>query len=123
MQWSAQRELRRAVRRFKHCRDPGAARFQNPGAVLFSLLLFFQFGNEWSIAGWLPLFLIRRLGISPADSLLLLALYWAALLVGRIMLAIYPEARQPALLLLGSIRVGADGNDGAVVHQQSVRRA
>ncbi len=58
--------------------------FKNPGAVLFSLLLFFQFGNEWSIAGWLPLFLIRRLGISPAASLLLLAFYWAALLVGRL---------------------------------------
>ena len=57
--------------------------FRNPGAILFSLLLFFQFGNEWSIAGWLPLFLIRRLGISPADSLLMLALYWTALLVGR----------------------------------------
>ena len=26
--------------------------FKNPGAVLFGLLLFFQFGNEWSIAGW-----------------------------------------------------------------------
>ncbi len=59
--------------------------FQNPGAVLFSLLLFFQFGNEWSIAGWLPLFLIRRLGINPEASLLMLALYWAALLVGRIL--------------------------------------
>ncbi|MCL5743334.1 MAG: hypothetical protein M1541_05310, partial [Acidobacteria bacterium] len=54
------------------------------GAVLFALLLFFQFGNEWSIAAWLPLFLIRRLGISPETSLFLLALYWIALLVGRL---------------------------------------
>lgn len=58
--------------------------FKNPGAVLFSLLLFFQFGNEWSVAGWLPLFLIRRLGISPQGALFMLALYWAALLVGRV---------------------------------------
>lgn len=58
--------------------------FTNPGAVLFALLLFFQFGNEWSFAGWLPLFLIRRLGMSPAASLILLALYFAALLLGRI---------------------------------------
>ena len=28
---------------------------RSPGAVLFSLVLFFQFGNEWAIAGWLPL--------------------------------------------------------------------
>ena len=37
--------------------------------VLFSLLVFFQFGNEWALAGWLPLFLIHRLGISPVLAL------------------------------------------------------
>jgi len=58
--------------------------FRSPGAVLFSLLLFFQFGNEWAIAGWLPLFLSQRLGISPATSIMILALYWLALLIGRV---------------------------------------
>jgi len=77
--------------------------FRNPGAVLFSLLLFFQFGNEWSMAGWLPLFLIRRLGISPKDSLLLLALYWASLLVGRIISQLILRQVNRALLLIGSI--------------------
>ncbi|HML16098.1 MAG TPA: MFS transporter [Bryobacteraceae bacterium] len=60
------------------------AELRSPGAVLFSLLLFFQFGNEWAVAGWLPIFLIQRLGISPATALLMLALYWLALLLGRI---------------------------------------
>jgi fucose permease len=59
--------------------------FKSPGAVLFSLLLFFQFGNEWAIAGWLPLFLTQRVGISPESSLLMLALYWFALMVGRLL--------------------------------------
>ena len=77
--------------------------FRNPGAILFSLLLFFQFGNEWSIAGWLPLFLIRRLGISPADSLLMLALYWTALLVGRIVSQLLLKRMSHGLLLIGSI--------------------
>ena len=77
--------------------------FTNPGAVLFSLLLFFQFGNEWSIAGWLPLFLIRRLGISPADSLFLLALYWAALLVGRLVSQLLLKRVSHPLLLISSI--------------------
>ncbi len=77
--------------------------FKNPGAVLFSLLLFFQFANEWSIAGWLPLFLIRRLGISPADSLLLLAFYWGALLVGRLVSQLVLKHVNRALLLMGSI--------------------
>src|ERR1051326_2963428 len=59
--------------------------FRDPTALLFSLLLFFQLGNEWSIAGWLAIFLIRRLGVSPATALVLLALYWTALLAGRIL--------------------------------------
>ena len=37
-------------------------------AIIFALLLFFQFANEWSIAGWLPVFLIDRLGLSPATA-------------------------------------------------------
>jgi fucose permease len=56
---------------------------RSPAAVLLALLLFFQLGNEWAIAGWLSLFLIQRLGISPVSSLLMLATYWLALLVGR----------------------------------------
>jgi FHS family glucose/mannose:H+ symporter-like MFS transporter len=84
--------------------------FRNPGAVLFSLLLFFQFGNEWSIAGWLPLFLIRRLGISPEDSLLMLALFWLALLVGRIAAQVILKRMSHAWLLIGSIVSALLGN-------------
>jgi fucose permease len=58
--------------------------FRSLGAVLFALLLFFQFGNEWSIAGWLPLLLIRRVGLSPKAALLDLALYWLSLMAGRL---------------------------------------
>lgn len=83
--------------------DPPArkilAEIQSPGAVLFSLVLFFQFGNEWAIAGWLPLFLSQRLGMSPADSVLILALYWLALLVGRVVAQwILPLVRHTRLL-------------------------
>jgi fucose permease len=52
-------------------------------AGLFSLLLFFQFGNEWSIATWLPLFLVRRLGSDPESAVFVLALYFFALMAGR----------------------------------------
>ncbi len=65
--------------------------FRSPAAVLLALLLFLQFGNEWAVAGWLPIYLIRRIGVSPEGSLILLALYWLALLVGRIVvLSILP---------------------------------
>jgi MFS family permease len=60
------------------------AELRSPAAVLMSLLLFFQLGNEWAIAGWLPLYLSQRLGISPAAALQTLALYWGALLIGRV---------------------------------------
>ncbi|MEX2261239.1 MAG: hypothetical protein WD696_04775 [Bryobacteraceae bacterium] len=57
--------------------------FQKAGPLLLALLLFFQLGNEMSLAGWLPVFLVRRLGVSPETSLVLLALFWVALLGGR----------------------------------------
>lgn len=77
--------------------------FRSPGAVLFALLLFFQFGNEWSIAGWLPVFLTRRLGISPAVSLVLLSLYWCALIGGRVgAVGLLPRMRHRKLLVASS---------------------
>ena len=75
--------------------------FRSPGAVLFALLLFFQFGNEYSIAGWLPLFLIRRLGVSPSGALLLLAFYWLFLMAGRLLaVPILPRVRHGKLALV-----------------------
>jgi MFS transporter, FHS family, glucose/mannose:H+ symporter len=57
---------------------------KSPMAVLFSLLLFFQSGNEWTVAGWLAVFLVRRTGVSPESALLMLAAYWLALTLGRV---------------------------------------
>jgi fucose permease len=100
--------------------------FRSVGAVLFALLLFFQFGNEWSLAGWLPLFLVRRLGMSPPASLGMLALFWIALLVGRVAaVAILPKLRH-SVLLAGSVlaalfgclllwRASPDNRSGVVV--------
>jgi len=74
---------------------------RSPGAVLFSLVLFFQFGNEWAVAGWLPLFLSQRLGISPATSLGMLALYWLALIIGRVVAQwIMPRVKHTRMLIL-----------------------
>ena len=56
-------------------------------AILFALLLFFQFANEWSIAGWLPIYLIDRLGMSPSGAVMLLMLYWLALTAGKLVAA------------------------------------
>ncbi len=61
------------------------ADFRSPLAIQFGFLLLLQFANEWSVAGWLALFVTQRLGINPSTSLFYLALYWVALLVGRIL--------------------------------------
>lgn len=58
--------------------------FLSPGAVMFALLLFFQSGNEWSLAGWLPIYLVRHLGVNPESAVWTLALYWLSLLIGRV---------------------------------------
>jgi fucose permease len=76
--------------------------FRSPSAVLFALLLFFQFGNEWAIAGWLPLFLILRLGISPESTLVMLAVYWLALLAGRALVQSLLPRLNHGRLLFGS---------------------
>ncbi|MGD0773450.1 MAG: MFS transporter [Candidatus Solibacter sp.] len=74
--------------------------FRSLGAVLFALLLFFQFGNEWSIGGWLPIFLIRRVGLSPSSSLMILALYWLFLISGRLVaVAVLPRVRHRRVLM------------------------
>ncbi len=79
------------------------AELRSPVAVLLALLLFFQLGNEWAIAGWLPLFLIQRLGISPAASLIMLALYWLALLVGRVAAqSVLPRTSHARMLFLSA---------------------
>jgi len=81
-------------------RQQALSDFRSPGAVLFALLLFFQFGNEYSIAGWLPLFLIRRVGVSPPGALLLLAFYWLFLMAGRLVaVPILPRVRHAKLTL------------------------
>lgn len=69
-------------------------------AVLFSLLLFFQFGNEWALAGWLPLFLIHRLGANPVWAIFALAVYFLALMLGRFAAQnLLPRANHRKLLL------------------------
>lgn len=76
---------------------------RRPAAVLFAALLFFQSGNEGALAGWLALFLTQRLGTSPATSLFLLALYWAALLVGRVAAQWAPGRVRHGRLLAGAV--------------------
>ena len=85
-----------------HAPSPRAilSELKAPGAVLLSLLLFFQMGNEWAIAGWLALFLSQRLGMSPPAAIMVLAVYWMALLFGRVAAQwILPRVRHTRMLM------------------------
>ncbi len=104
--------------------DESAARDrQTVMAILFGFLLFFQFANEWSIAGWLPVYLIDRLGMSPSGSMILLALFWAALTVGRMgtaaLLKFFPHGRLLSIsvfcALFGGTALAASDTRGGVV--------
>ena len=79
--------------------------FRSPAAILFAALLFFQFGNEGAMAGWLAIFLSQNLGLSPATSLSILALYWFVLLLGRVigqrLLPRFPHGRLLAVAVIG----------------------
>lgn len=80
------------------------ADFKSPAAILFSALLFFQFGNEGALAGWLALFLSQKLGWSPATSLAVLALYWFILLIGRLLgQRILPRVAHSRLLAIAVV--------------------
>lgn len=61
-----------------------AQEFRSPGAFLLALVLFFQFGSEWAVGGWLAVFAAQRIGISPTGGLLLLTLYWTLLMLLRL---------------------------------------
>jgi len=85
----SQTEQNRAEQNQKKKTNAEAARdtlkdLRSIATLLFSLLLFFQFGNECSLAGWLPLFLIHRLGTNPVWAIAGLAIYFVALMLGRL---------------------------------------
>ena len=82
--------------------DDSPGRWTNPAAILLAALLFFHFGNEFAITGWLPLFLIGRLGMSPVNAMTLVSAYWLALTAGRLITQLLLPIVSHFGLLLGS---------------------
>jgi fucose permease len=58
-----------------------------PLVLLFSFLLFFESGNEFILGGYISIYLARHLGATVSTSSYLLAAYWAALMLGRVVLS------------------------------------
>jgi fucose permease len=80
------------------------AGFSPVAAVLFGLVLYFQFGNEWCLSAWLPLFLIRRLGCDPSSAIFILGLFFFALVMGRLVAqAMLKRVSHTKLLVGGTV--------------------
>ena len=78
-----------------------AAARRNPGVMLFATLLFFQSGNESAIGGWTSTY-VGSAGASPQAATWILAGYWAALMVGRLLGGRFVDAVGQARLVLVS---------------------
>ncbi len=55
-----------------------------PLVFLFGLMLFFQSGNEFAMGGWISTHVIRNTGSGERAALIVLSLYWLALMAGRL---------------------------------------
>jgi FHS family glucose/mannose:H+ symporter-like MFS transporter len=72
-----------------------------PGVLLFGVLLFFESGNEASIGGWTSTYIVS-LRQSPRVATVILAFYWAALMLGRIIAARLLRSVRKEYLVLAS---------------------
>jgi len=74
-----------------------------PGVLLFGLLLFCESGDEASIGGWVSTY-IGRAGSSARLATWILAGYWAALMLGRMLAArLLARLAKHRLVLMGGI--------------------
>lgn len=75
---------------------------RQPLVLLFSFLLFFESGNEFILGGYISTYLSRHLGASVSTASYLLAAYWAALMLGRVVLSRTVLRGGSGKLILGS---------------------
>jgi MFS transporter, FHS family, glucose/mannose:H+ symporter len=75
------------------------ARF--PGVLVLGFLLFCQSGDEASIGGWTSTY-VGEMGLGSRTATLILAGYWAALMVGRLLVARLLKFVGKRQLVLGS---------------------
>jgi len=72
-----------------------------PGVLLLGILLFCQSGNEASIAGWTSTY-VGEVGLRAKTATLTLAVYWAALMLGRLLVARLLKSVSKEQLILAS---------------------
>jgi fucose permease len=59
---------------------------RTPLVLAFACLLFFELGNEFILGGYVATFLTGEIGVSIKEASFLLAIYWATLIIARMLL-------------------------------------
>jgi MFS transporter, FHS family, glucose/mannose:H+ symporter len=81
---------------------------RQPLVVVFALLLFCESGNEFLLGGYATTFLTRNIGASVATASYLLAAYWGALMIGRVILSrVLLRVNGGGLILASALGVAA----------------
>lgn len=73
-----------------------------PLVALLSVLLFFESGNEFTLGGYISTYLTHSLGLTVSIASYVLAIYWGALMAGRIVLSRAALRRAGGELIVGS---------------------
>lgn len=89
--------LAKALQAFSFREVAGVARYQ--GVLLLAFILFAESGNEACIGGWTSTF-VDTIGYSARTATLVLASYWAALMVSRMLAARLLRGTGKAQLIL-----------------------
>jgi fucose permease len=74
----------------------------HPLLWLCAFLLFFESGNEFTLGGWASTYLNEYFRLTPTQAALVLAGYWAAIMVGRLIVTRLVRAVKNEIMILGS---------------------
>ncbi|HTP70323.1 MAG TPA: MFS transporter [Dongiaceae bacterium] len=89
-----------------------------PGVLLIGMLLFCESGNEASIAGWTSTY-VGQTGLGARVATVVLAVYWGALMLGRLLAAhLLGYVRKTQLVMASA--VGAVVGAAVLIATQSV---
>ena len=88
---------------------------QNPLLFLFGFLLFFESGNEFTMGGWLSTYLGERHGFGPRNAAYVLAAYWAAIMLGRLVVSRIGARISASTLVLASAAVALAASVGLIL--------
>jgi fucose permease len=88
----------------------GIRLLREPFILLTGLMLFLESGMEITVGGWTATFFADELDVAARWTLVLLALYWLGLMLGRLALGTVLRTISPARAMFGCIALGLAGS-------------